>query len=186
MIDPLKNLLKSQQKEDVKKEVRELIRFREDELQGYPFIKLNFLVYPSSFGIKNISDKEIKIQKKIELHSSLEKLNSLFSQLGDIEKSSEIEKYRRISYQSGLLLSYRKKGMDEGFISSMKDSMPIEYEIEISCLSSRLVACRSFRIYTDNIDFATDLSNQFDLFRESSLNMIINRKLSALESKQKI
>jgi hypothetical protein len=193
MIDQLKDILnkekKNNQEENSKnKNQKELVKFDLGILDNYPSIKLEFSIFPSNFGIKtfngNKKDSSIK-NNSMTIFSNKQKISSLYNQLKKHSEKSEYEKYKRIYYQSKLISRYKKKEVDKEFISSMIESMPEEYEIQINLSGENGFKIKDsiLKIYVDDLEKAEKLENELETFRQDSLNKILENKVNELKNK---
>ena len=192
----IKDLLdKVQKKKDEEKplQVNELVKFEPGFIDKYPAVDVKLILYESEFGIREAAkvgkpNGHALKEGSYDIHSNKDKIQSLVTQISQISKKTEEEKYKRVLYQSQLVTMYKKKGMDAEFINSMLASMPKEYEMQITVLprNGLKIEKNAFKIYIDDPTYADDIEKQIDIFREESLNKILEETLGKIKKSSEL
>ncbi len=152
---------------------KQLVQFKEEVLDSIDKIDIRLTAFPSSFGVRKVSDNEtLRKNYQHTIRGTKDRLKSLVEQLKTFADKSLEAKRMRILNQSKLILEYRERGMPKEFIESMISSMKEEYEIEVA------IGKEIIKIYVDEINYAQALSDELELFRERCIIAILEDKVS--------
>ncbi len=169
--------------------VNVLKKLDDSSIEKYPRIEVHYKVYPSSFGITQITNGEKQNNGAVKegvvpVISNTSKLSSLIDQLEYESKKTRVEKYQRIMKQSQVIGRMRREGREEEEIQNLLQIMPHEYDIHINLLKYNMKENgwpKELVIHVNNLVDADELDKHLIEFRDTAMDEILNMKIKESE-----